>query len=71
MHELDMDPNKKQCQVLDPHVVDTMKEFAYFSKQVDGHPWYFEKDEFNQFNLFGSDSHRIGVFDFLGNHGII
>ena len=47
------DPNKKQALVLDAHVVDAMKEFMFFSKQVDGYPWYFERDPFKTYSLFG------------------
>lgn len=50
------DKNKQQNNVLDPHVVDAMKESVHFSKQVDGYPWYFEREPFSQFTLFGTHS---------------
>lgn len=66
MHQVqDKTSKKPPTHVTDPHVVDIMKESAHFTKQIDGYPWYIDRDPFSQYTLFGGHSQRVGVLDFL------
>jgi hypothetical protein len=42
-----------------------MNEYSFFSRQKDGYPWLLEKDPFNQYCLFGTQSMRVGILDFF------
>lgn len=55
----------RTAHVLDPFIVDAVKEMTFNSKQRDGYPHAFEQDPFSQYTLFGPHSHRVGVLDFF------
>ena len=42
IEEIKKQLSNKDTIVIDPHIVDIMKEMAFFTKQVDGYPWYIE-----------------------------
>ena len=55
--------SSKMPHVIDPYVVDVVKEMTFSSKHRDGYPQLLEVDPFHQYTLFGT--HRVGVLDFL------
>ena len=65
MSEIEKNQQSKQTsQMLDPQIMDCLRETAFFNKQVDGYAWYLERNPLSQLDLFGGSSHRIGTLDF-------